>query len=105
MTPATSVPGTWPTRRAATFQSTGLTAADRTLMSTSPAPGLGTSISCTDNFAPSPTCTPRIFSGAASAAAHIVSATAPNTVERMETSLLIDVYNRLISPPADTLLD
>jgi hypothetical protein len=37
-------------------------------MSTSPGPGLGTGISCTDNVPPSPTRTPCIFSGAADAA-------------------------------------
>src|SRR5690349_4200011 len=69
MTPDTSVPGTWPTRPPAAFQSTGLTPAARTLMSTSPAPGFGTGISRTESVPPSPTCTPCILSGAAHATA------------------------------------
>src|SRR5688572_25601050 len=89
MTPDTSVPATWPTRREAIFQSTGLTPAARTLTSTSPAPGLGTGISCTDKAPPSPTCTPFIFSGAASAEAPSVSNAAIHA--RMVTPL----YGRL----------
>ena len=56
--------GNRPTRLPA-FQSTGLTPAARTLMSTSPAPGFGTGISCTESAPPSPTCTACIFPGAA----------------------------------------
>ena len=59
MTPATSVPGTMPERRDATFQSTGFTPAARTLMSTSPAPGLAApAIPAPTSAPPSPTCTP-----------------------------------------------
>src|SRR5690242_16335573 len=65
MAPQASVPGTCPTRPEAAFQSTGLTPAARTLMSTSPRPGFGTGISTTDSEPSELTRTPRMVAGAA----------------------------------------